>query len=93
MGHTAGNWVVEIVRGSYKQPALVKSGDKVIAHCMGDQLDPQGTSIGEAKANAKLIASAPELLEVLKLMIPLHDSMGNTAIADKARAAVAKAEQ
>jgi hypothetical protein len=62
---TAGKWLVKIVKGSYKRPALVVCGEKVVAHCWGDQLDPGATSIGEATANAQLIAAAPELYEAL----------------------------
>lgn len=48
--------------------------------------------IEEAKANARLIASAPELFDALELMIDTHDEGGwPTASITIARAAIAKA--
>lgn len=64
-GHSSGKWRVVIVKGSYKRPALVMTGDKVVASCLGDQLSPDATSIGEATANARLISAAPEMLAAL----------------------------
>jgi hypothetical protein len=58
MTHSPTPWHVVIVSGSYKRPAYVKSGDKLVASCMGDQLDPDATSIGEATANAAFITRA-----------------------------------
>jgi hypothetical protein len=49
-------WRVELIPGSYKRPAVVYSGDKLVASCLGDQLNPAATSIGEARANAAFIA-------------------------------------
>jgi len=62
---TPGPWAVQLVSGSYRRAALVMAGNKLVASCMGDQLDPTGTSIGEAAANAHLIAAAPDLLDAL----------------------------
>lgn len=47
----------------------------------------------ELKANAQLIAAAPELLEALLLMLHLHDLSGGTEgdVTRFARAAIAKA--
>lgn len=63
---TPGEWRAQLVKGSYKRPALVMSGDKLVAQCMGDQLDPGATSIGEAAANAWLLAAAKDLYAELK---------------------------
>ena len=47
----------------------------------------------EGKANAKLIAAAPDLLEALIDCIEIFDAMNTKAITvDKARAAIAKAK-
>jgi hypothetical protein len=71
---TTGPWRVAIVKGSYKRPAMVLAGDKLVASCMGDQLDPDATSIGEATANAQLIAAAPDLYE---LVAAFRDTVGS----------------
>jgi hypothetical protein len=64
--YTPGDWSVTIVRGSYKQPYLIETdGGKVVAHCVGNQLEPEATSIKEARANAALIAAAPEMYRAL----------------------------
>jgi hypothetical protein len=82
--HTPGPWVVEVVKGSYQRPALVMSGTKVVASCLGDQLDPGASSIREATANAHLIAVAPELYEYLSRRANEGD--------EEARRLLAKAE-
>lgn len=50
---------------------------------------------GDSEANAKLIAAAPDLLEVVELLIKIqdkHDSPINGILSTKARAAIAKAK-
>lgn len=65
-----GPWTVTVVKGSYLVPFLVTAGEeKVVAQCKGDQLAPNATSIGEAGANARLIAAAPEMYEELKAVL------------------------
>lgn len=67
MAHTPGPWGVQRVKGSYLVPFHVLAEDgKPVAYCEGDQLRPDRTGIGEARANARLIAAAPELLAALK---------------------------
>ena len=47
------------VAGSYKVPFHIKDADGVLlAHVTGDQLSPEGTSIGKARAIAQEIADA-----------------------------------
>ncbi len=47
------------VAGSYKVPFHIKDADGVLlAHVTGDQLSPEGTSIGKARAIAQEIAYA-----------------------------------
>jgi hypothetical protein len=62
----------------------------------GNQLAPDGVSIGEAEANARLIAAAPEMLEALRKisdMIPAEwGEQGIWQAQRIADAAIAKAE-
>jgi len=58
MKHTKGEWKIDKGISYY----FVKSGENRIA--MIDSLE--GSALIEYKANAKLIAAAPELLEALK---------------------------
>lgn len=70
MAHTPGPWTVQEVRGSFQVPFHVLAADKKpVAWCEGQQLKPDRTSIGEARANARLIAAAPELLRELKFAV------------------------
>jgi len=64
----------------------VESGD-------GKVCDVSGFDVGsdKAKANAKLIAAAPELLEALQDALHAHDKHGEHSEWDFARAAIAKA--
>jgi hypothetical protein len=58
MAHTPTPWAVELVAGSYKRPAFVRAGEKIVASCGGDQLKPDQPSIAEARENAEFIAKA-----------------------------------
>lgn len=74
---TKGPWAAKLIRGSYKRPAIVKAGDKIVAACGGDQLNPDAPSIGEAAANATLIAAAPELYEAAWPIADFLDGLEN----------------
>ena len=87
--HTPGPWATD-------------GGDTVVA--MGNQIvvtapAPDGASREEMKANARLIAAAPELLEALKGMLQAFlctqdpDAYPSDAPCNLARAAIAKAVQ
>jgi hypothetical protein len=80
--HTPGPW---IVCGTY-QPAIVAYDDSVVANC------PQNNGCHEA--NARLIAAAPDLLDVLMEFLTDQETMNppyrNEAICERARAAIAK---
>jgi len=90
---TEGEWSVTVVGGSYKQPYLIQVGDKTIAQCFGNQLEPDATSIGEARANAALIAAAPDLYAVVVEWLGVgNDMSARRAVRERARAAIAKAE-
>lgn len=86
---TPGPWSIELVKGSYQRPVLVRAGDKVIASFLGNQLDPDATSIREAKANACLSAAAPALYEALYRMMYGH---ADDDIRKQAFEALAKAD-
>jgi|SRR6185312_14696428 len=90
--HTPGPWTVRLVAGSYQRPALVVAGEKVVASCLGNQLEPSATSIREATANAHLIAAAPDMLTALQL-VPLSTewSCMESDTQDAVLAAIAKA--
>ena len=60
MKHTKGKWEVDEIRGC----KVVVCGSMVIASDLFDENEEP--SIEELDANANLIASAPDMLEVLK---------------------------
>ena len=94
--HTPGPWRAVKRAGSYTSPFVIVDGSgSGIANLEGNQLNPTGTSIGAAEANASLIAAAPELLEALRNLLDLtwpSLDMGEQSVIDLARAAIAKAE-
>ena len=61
MKHTKGKWEVDEIRGC----KVVVCGSMVIASDLFDENEEP--SIEELDANANLIASAPEMLEMLKI--------------------------
>ena len=86
--HTPGPWIVE---HPYGEPGVFVSGPRT-------ELIAKLYLVAEAEANAALIAAAPELLAALEKMVARWDALsvedlgpGCRAIADKARAAIAKA--
>ena len=102
MAHTPGPWRI----GEYVKPIRYKQDD---LHVLAGQMSivcsmsAVNWSIdGEKdKANARLIAAAPDLLEALKEALPyvlrayecaFPNERENEAIADEIRAAIAKAE-
>jgi hypothetical protein len=94
----SSQWKVVAGRGSYQKDFKVVCGKKTIATCTGDQLSPEGQSIGEARQNANLIAAAPELLAALeRLLKDWEESIGHEpaymSIADHAREAIRRAQQ
>jgi hypothetical protein len=91
-GHTPGPWIHET-----EDAWGTVWADKPVARVIGDS--------AEAEANARLIASAPDLLEALKGLLELPEAKSALAVLDRgigtktinrawldARAAVAKAE-
>jgi hypothetical protein len=97
MSHTPGPWAVQPVKGSFQVPFHIVSEDgKPVAYCEGQQLRPDRTSVGEARANARLIAAAPEMLAALRTAVRvMQDNNLDEALAgefDIFTDAIAKAE-
>ena len=70
--------------------------DIVIAKCYDDTEGPNNISTAEMKANARLIAAAPELLAALERVLECHRLKisldTNAGAVEQARAAIAKAK-
>jgi hypothetical protein len=77
--HTPGTW--------HSHGTAVWSGAKLVAVVYGD--DPNCKPDGRMKANAHLIAAAPELLNALTVLADVAERKGIPC--DAARAAIAKA--
>jgi hypothetical protein len=94
--HTPGPWIEVMLGGGKGGPngyAIRIPGDPEATGSIGRVT---GRHDGSARANAHLIAAAPELLEALVdlLLVGGMDSAGEYARAvKKARAAIAKAER
>jgi len=78
-GHTPGPWSIDKEERWVIHEPEGKSGTLVVPEIYLDD--------DEAIANARLIASAPDLLEALECLL----EMGHTKAGDLARAAIAKA--
>jgi hypothetical protein len=77
--HTPGTW--------HSNVTAIWSGEKIIAVAYGD--DPDCKPDGRMKANARLIAAAPDLLNALTVLADVAERKGIPC--DAARAAIAKA--
>lgn len=90
MKHTPAPWIV--VKDSYDTYVDTADDKHHIADCDGTGMD-----LSEAQANARLIATAPELLDSLKWLVSLfekeckQETIGHKAITE-AKQAIAKAE-
>ena len=86
MKHTPGKWNVDNV-------FIVSNDDELIAQI--DPISEDATSVymrnpKEARANARLIAAAPELLEACKRVV--NEVLGTGEIYWQCKQAIAKAE-
>lgn len=82
--HTPGPWIHHP-----EDNIITTKGDCKLIECQARSLH---VSTSERDANARLIAAAPELLEVLVDVMFRHVPFSNKAeYAEKARAAIAKA--
>lgn len=86
--HTPGPWFGR----PYHDPILIQGCDEV-GLCIAFSCGGGGQKRDEFKANARLIAAAPDLLESVKALLGCMSLAGwdGDPIAVKARAAIAKA--
>ncbi|MFA6509963.1 MAG: hypothetical protein WCV62_05860 [Candidatus Peribacteraceae bacterium] len=94
MPHTPGPWIVVDNVGEFAIDSPVESnnGDESIEVCMISHQDEDP----QVRANARLIAAAPELLEALKELIDGEEKCTEDefiASVQKARAVIAKVEE
>jgi len=90
--HTPGPWDVH---GDHATLVGPRNGKQMLAEAKhGHIVTECALTIGEAQANARLIAAAPELLEALKAMLNGGIDTGLTweETCNQAAAAIAKAE-
>lgn len=87
---TPGPWHVATRRNEFHSERVFAAGSRYIA-CIGGSDD----TVGEQKANAHLIAAAPELLEALERVvaeiIPATENSPMARVIDQASSAIAKA--
>ena len=87
--HTQGPWEINSGTTVYAQNGIARLRRRA-ALCKTDISSSEGDTLEKARANARLIAAAPELLEALKELVGwLEDDI---YFLDKARAAIAKAK-
>jgi hypothetical protein len=79
MKHTPGKWEV---RTTMQQRPKIIGGNRILAEVIVYEFP-------ETKANARLIASAPELLEACKI---LYAEIADKRLSDILKKAIAKAE-
>lgn len=82
--YTPGPWVACIGKSEKRRSAVYK-GDMSIA-CMASYMD-----CPDSQANARLIATAPELLNLLKHLCSEITAIERSAILHEARGVIAKA--
>lgn len=89
--HTPGPWTVDTNGGGRFSNSIAA---KVVASGLIADVSDWWYDVGQAEANAHLIAAAPDLLEALVELLPLaDDEVSHTYdnVLDIARAAIAKA--
>ena len=91
--HTPGPWRMGRVQDPGNAAWYVTPQPKLLADVCVVEFDcDTARRIEEHEANARLIAAAPELLEVLEGIVTRKDPEGFLPEYDKARAAIAKAK-
>lgn len=97
MTHTPGPWTAHTNNNTDYIDIDDARRERVTSVCLvetdenGDEYISQGDT--EKKANARLIASAPDLLEVVEAMANFDGRNNNSHLKEMARAAIAKATQ
>ena len=103
-GHTPGPWVVKFHNGHFDEPRYVGSVVRNVARVIPSTLESHASRARLDRANARLIAAAPEMLEALRMaepvlreaviasLLPLDDLSDRIAL-DAVEAAIAKATE
>lgn len=94
MSHTPGPWAVGGESGNDGEAEEIVAADRTICWTADTFTDEEGAAItDEDRANARLIAAAPELLAACKYLLENAEAAGwsEFMLAD-ARAAIANAE-
>lgn len=89
MKHTLGPWIA--AKDNNGRPYVLADGTIRIADCWYLPIGKEHG--GEAEANAKLIAAAPELLEVVRDYLESGFDVADTPLRQRARAAFSKATE
>lgn len=98
MSHTQGEWPLHVPSATDNRLLILHpDGQRVIAQLSIGFMSPTRGEIPseERLANARLIASAPKLLDALEQLLAYHIMLGNSpdsSKAQEARAAIAKAK-
>ena len=88
MEHTMGPWKTELRRLRADESRTIYAGQSMIALALDFNCTDRDD---ESDANARLIAAAPELLEVCKAALGLAEHMSEGDLYDQIKAAIAKA--
>ena len=87
--HTRGPWEINSVTTVYAQNGMIQ-----VALCKTNISSPEGDTLEKARANAHLIAAAPELLEALEELLKSEESPHSETVRylarEEARAAIDK---
>jgi hypothetical protein len=99
MSHTPGPWVVEQDSGNEGEAEVISSANRTICWT-ADTWDGKGEALitTEDRANGRVIAAAPDLLEALSDILELYDNGqiviegddGNDPVIANARKAIGK---
>ena len=95
--HTPAPWSVDTNTNDLREAETIRGGDGVriaATYKIHEHRDDKTKAYYEARANSRLIAAAPELLEALRELVAYHGSdvdNGLDELLTAARAAIAKA--
>ena len=89
--HTPGPWFSDVDGFGSNRVGAFGFDTFDGTHTLAQVRSPEGVSFDAAKANARLIAAAPDLLTSLRALLDLHIAHHNLPAHAKARAAIAKA--
>ena len=87
MNYTKGEWRARLAGGTLDYPYYVDTEERSIANIWGGSRDK-----GDAKANAHLIAAAPDMYETLNTLRNYYAAYKTCPFIGKVLASLAKAE-